>query len=168
MEHELYEIVKLSNELEKALRNLSKLDFSKTKFSKMAPDPLDYLNFLDVIFKTNRRLYDEFISDLRIERAIRERVPNRYYVVNSECKLNFDIMKLLPIKEFHNEWKAFEYMEKQNKLAQGLHKKNRIKKLKTYSIHKYNPETDLFTVLTDEEVNNIRKYILAAEAGVFT
>ncbi len=168
MEHELFEIVQLANQLEASLKKLGKLDFSKTQFSKVANPPWDYLDQIEVTLRAHTRLFNEFVSDLRIERAIRERVHKRYYVVNSEVNLSLDIMKLLPIKEFKNEFEAFEYAEKQNELAHTSFKKKRIHKLKKYVIHSYNPETDVFDRYTKEQYEDLANRYGAAEHGVFT
>ncbi len=168
MEHELFEIVQLANKLEASLKKLGKLDFSKTQFSKADKYPWEYLDQIEITLRAHNRLLHEFITDVRVERAIRERVHKRYYVVNADVNLNMDIMKLLPIKEFKNEFEAFEYAEKQNELAHTSFKKKRIHRLKKYVIHSYNPETDVFDRYTKKQLEDLTNRYHAAQHGVYT
>jgi hypothetical protein len=168
MEDEIKELVQKSNEVYAALMKLKKLDFKKTQFSNTTSGTWDLINFIDASFKSNQRHFNEFLTLVSTEMAIRKRVKNRFYVLNSNDVLSLDYLthSTFP-NEFQSELEAFKFMTKQNKLAESSYKRKLRRNKATYAIHKFDESNDVFVKLTEKDLKEIEIRLAQIEHGFF-
>lgn len=168
MEDEIKELVQKSNEVYAALRKLKKLDFSKFKISNISSETWSLINLIAISLNQHQRHFNELLTLVSTEMAIRKRVKKRYYVLNSKDSLSLDYLthSTFP-NEFQSELEAFKFMTKQNKLAESTFKRKLRRNKATYAIHKFDEVNDVFVKLTEKDLKEIEERLAQIEHGFF-
>jgi hypothetical protein len=168
MEDEIKELAQKLGDVYSTLNKLKKLDFSKFEISNTSSGTWSLINFIDASFKSNQRHFNEFLTLVSTEIAIRKRVKKRYYVLNSKDSLSLDYLthSTFP-NEFQSELEAFKFMTKQNKLAESSFKRKLRRNKATYAIHKFDETKDVFVKLTENDLKEIEVRLAQVEHGFF-